>query len=303
MTRTKITAVAIFLATLTVPAYAQLDISGTWAARNYGDALSNQPGPEPMPVDYLGIPFNEYGLARALSYSYSQFSMPDRACAFYPSTYLVIGPFGLKIWNETEPRNGSTIAWVIGGWEDLARITIWMDGRPHPSKTALHEMSGFTTGSWDGDVLTTHTTHLKAGILRRNGAPHSDQVTMTTRFFRHGDIMTVTARIDDPVYLTEPYYLTRTFQLSSVAPARTVGQPCTQVNEGVPEGAVPHYLPGQNPFLQEMTKTYHIPADAALGGVETTLPEYRKKIKDRYTVPERCPRACGGPGKFPLRNN
>ena len=87
-----------------------------------------------MPVDYLGIPFNEYGLARALSYSYSQFSMPDRACAFYSPPYLAIGPFGLKIWNETEPLNGSTIAWMIGGWEDMAPMTIWMDGRPHPSK-------------------------------------------------------------------------------------------------------------------------------------------------------------------------
>ena len=46
--------------------------------------------------------------------------------------------------------------------------------------------------------LPPYTTHMKAGILRRNGAPHSDQATMTTRFFRHGDIMTVTARIDDP---------------------------------------------------------------------------------------------------------
>jgi hypothetical protein len=301
--KTKTVAIAILIAITSVPAFAQIDFSGTWASRNYGDALSNQPGPEPTPVDYLGIPFNEYGLARALSYSYSQFSMPDRACAFYPSPYLLIGPFGMKIWNETEPRNGSTIAWKIGGWEDLAPITIWMDGRPHPSKNALHSMSGFTTGTWEGDVLTTYTTHMNAGILRRNGAPHSDQATMTTRFFRHGDIMTVTARIDDPMYLTQPYYLTRTFQLSSVPSSRSVGQPCTQVNEGVPEGAVPHYFPGKNPFLDEMTKVYNIPAEAVLGGVETMYPDYRKKLKDKYVVPERCLRACGGPGLFPLRAN
>jgi hypothetical protein len=295
-------ALAIFIATGGA-AFAQIDLSGMWASRNYGDALQNQPGPEPIPVDYVGIPFNKYGLTRALSYSYSQFSMPDRTCAFYSPAYLVIGPFGMRIWGETEPLNGSTIAWHIGGWEDLAPMTIWMDGRPHPSKYALHDMSGFSTGTWDGDVLTAYTTHMKSGIVRRNGAPHSDQATMTTRFFRHGDILTVTARIDDPVYLTQPLYLTRTFELSAVAPARTVGQPCTQVNEGVPQGAVPHYLPGKNPFLEELTKTYGIPADAALGGAETMLPEYRKKIKDGYKLPERCPRACGGPGGFPLRPN
>jgi hypothetical protein len=30
-------------------------------------------------------------------------------------------------------------------------------------------------------------------------------------------------------------------------------------------------------------------------------PEYRKRIKDKYVIPEKCPRACGGPGLFPLR--
>jgi hypothetical protein len=229
--------------------------------------------------------------------------MPDRSCAFFSPIYLAIGPFGLKIWNETEPLNGSTIAWKIGGWEDTAQITIWMGGRSHPSPNALHTMSGFTTGKWEGDVLVAYTTHMKASILRRNGAPHSDLASMVTHFFRHDDILTMTVRIDDPLYLTQPYYLTRTFQLSSVNPIRTVGQPCTQANEGVPEGVVPHFLPGQNPFLEELTKTYGIPADAAMGGEETALPEYRKKIKDRYKLPARCPRACGGPGGYPLRAN
>jgi hypothetical protein len=32
-------------------------------------------------------------------------------------------------------------------------------------------------------------------------------------------------------------------------------------------------------------------------------PEYRKTMKGRYVPPDRCRRACGGPGQFPLRNN
>ncbi|MEQ1947034.1 MAG: hypothetical protein ABL995_07585 [Bryobacteraceae bacterium] len=291
----------VSLSTLAVPASAQIDISGSWAARNYSDPLSNNPGPETGPADYLGMPYNDAGRAWALSYSYSQISMPDRACAFYSPAYIGIGPFGLKIWNETEPRNGATVAWVIGGWEDTGVLRIWMDGRPHPSPNAIHPMSGFSTGKWEGDVLTIRTTHMRVGILRRNGAPHSDQATMLTRLMRHGDIMTMTIRIDDPLYLTEPYYLTRTFQLSSVNPIRTVGQPCTQANEGVPEGVVPHFLPGQNPFLRELENTYGIPSDAAMGGAETAFPDFRKKIKDRYKAPAKCPRVCGGPGAFPLR--
>jgi len=58
---------------------------------------------------------------------------------------------------------------------------------------------------------------------------------------------------------------------------------------------VPHYLPGKNPFVDELTKDYHIPAEAVMGGAETMYPEYRKKLKDKYVAPEKCVRNCGGP--------
>ena len=46
---------------------AQVDLSGSWAARNYGDALGVNPGPGPLPVEYFGLPLNEGGRARACS--------------------------------------------------------------------------------------------------------------------------------------------------------------------------------------------------------------------------------------------
>ncbi len=299
----KKTAVLVLLILLVtcIPALAQIELSGSWVARNDSDALSNNPGPRALPLDFLGIPLNHVALVRGLLYSPSKISMPERSCAGYPPIYLLMGPFGLKISNESEPRNGTTVAWKINGWEDRAPTTIWMDGRPHPSKYAPHPMGGFTTGTWENDVLTTFTTHMKAGEVRRSGAPSSDQATMTARFFRHGDILTVTARIDDPFYLAEPYYLTRTFQLDILPAVRSVGQPCIQVDEGVPEGSVPHFLPGKNPFLNEVTKAYNIPPEAVLGGPETMYPEYRKKLKDTYHIPAKCPTACGGPGQYPLR--
>jgi hypothetical protein len=204
--------------------------------------------------------------------------MPDRMCALYSPGYALIGRFGLKIWNETEPRNGTTVARKIGAWEDLASIHS-LDGWAAASveKTRLHENSGSTTGVWEDDVLTTYTTHVKAGTFRRNGVPSSNQITMTARFFRHGDLLTVTARMEDPIYLAEPLYRTRTFQISSAQPVQSVGNPCIPANEGVPEGAVQHYLPGKNPFMNEMMRMYNVPMGAAVGGPETIYPEYRKK--------------------------
>jgi hypothetical protein len=73
------------------------------------------------------------------------------------------------------------------------------------------------------------------------------------------------------------------------------GPPCIVGDEGVEVGRVPHYLPGKNPFLDEMNKLYHIPAEAALGGAETMYPAFRDKIKDKFTIPAKCARNCGAP--------
>jgi hypothetical protein len=76
--------------------------------------------------------------------------------------------------------------------------------------------------------------------------------------------------------------------------------PCIQGDEGVAEGVVPHYLPGQNPFVDEMNKRFHIPVIASLGGAETMYPEFRKKIKDGFVIVETCA-GCGrnAPGARP----
>jgi hypothetical protein len=290
MTRKKITpSLAMFLC-VGWPALAQVDLSGSWAAKNHEDAMERGAGPNPG--DFTGIPFNESGRAKALSYSQSQLSMPERICAFYTQWHMSIGPFSLKIWNETDPVTGKTVAWVVGGWETRGPMTIWMDGRPHPSKNAPHSQSGFTTGTWDGDVLTAVTTHMKTGYIRRNGAPISDQATITSHFLRHGDMITLATQLDDPIYLTEPYYLTRTFVMTN-ALQNSGGPPCIPGDEGLEAERVPHYLPGKNPLVDEMPSVYNIPREAALGGAETMYPAFRDKIKDKYVMPAKCKRNCG----------
>ena len=63
------------------------------------------------------------------------------------------------------------------------------------------------------------------------------------------------------------------------------GGPCVISNEGVPDGMVPFFLPGHNPFMTVENKTYGIPQDAVLGGAKTMYPQYRKQIKDTYARP------------------
>ena len=254
-------------------AAAQFEITGSWAARNH-EVLSG----DGLPVDFTGIPLNEEGRIRALSYSESQLSMVERQCQGWPAFYFVQGPFGLRIWAETDPLKGNVISYTIGGWEDRAPLTIWMDGRRHPSKYAEHTRAGFTTGEWEGNTLVAYTTHMKAGFLRKTGAPSSDEATMNARFYRHGDVMTVLAIIEDPIYLAEPWILSRSFQ-ASATPVSPIGPPCITANEGSTAQTVRHYLPEKNPFVDEMTVKYGVPPDAAIGKPETLYPEYRQKIQ------------------------
>jgi hypothetical protein len=65
--------------------------------------------------------------------------------------------------------------------------------------------------------LKVITTNLRAGYIRKNGAPHSDKATVTEYFdintMPNGDQwITITTRIDDPVYFTRPYITTTDFK-------------------------------------------------------------------------------------------
>jgi hypothetical protein len=275
MSPSRVTAFAAVLLGIFAPqtASAQVEITGSWAARNH-EFLTG----DGMPVDFTGIPLSDEGRIRALSYSQSQLSMIERQCQGWPAFYIAQGPFGLNIRRDTDPVKGNVISYTIGAWEDRAPLTIWMDGRPHPSQYAEHTRGGFTTGKWEGETLVTYTTHMKASFLRKTGAPSSDAATMTARFYRYGDLLTLLTIIEDPIYLAEPWILSRTFQLSATALPAT-GPPCVTAYEANIGTTAPHYLPEKNPFADEMTQKYGVPRDAAVGRPETLYPEYRKAAK------------------------
>lgn len=296
MSRTALSVVAAaVLILVSTPARAQVDLSGNWVSLEHEDWQERGPGPEV--VDYLGMPINDEARSRALTYSTTALSLPERQCLYYAQHYVVIGPFGLKIWSETDPVTGDVVSWHIGAVIDRSIITIWMDGRQPPPEGALHTFAGFTTGEWDGYTLRTRTTHFKEGYVRRNGVPTSDQSSFTMEFNRHGDLLTVTAFIEDPVYLSEPYVISRTWRLDPTANLRRVPNPCVPQAELpglVGDGDVPHYLPGMNPGVMDVTNMYNIPLEAVMGGAETMYPEYRRRLRDGYTPPVMCLRYCCG---------
>src|SRR5262245_49251429 len=158
-----------------------------------------------------------------------------------------------------------------------------MDGRAHPSDRAPHTWSGFSTGKWEANALVVTTTHIRMGWIMRNGVPTSDRATMTEHFIRHGDHLVDLIIVNDPVYLAEPFIRTQDWRLNLNGEPNAWG-PCSpaQVADEIPnqkKGYVPHHLPGSNAQMREFQVKRGVPAEAAMGGPETTYPEYMLKLR------------------------
>ena len=68
-----------------------------------------------------------------------------------------------------------------------------------------------------GGTLKVVTTHMKAGYLRKNGVPYSENATVTEYFDRHSEPngdqwFTVTTVVDDPTYLDDAFITSSSFK-------------------------------------------------------------------------------------------
>jgi hypothetical protein len=262
-------------------AFAQADLSGSWGARFSEDQPERIPGPELG--DFLGLPITDGARQWALSWDPSRLTLPEHQCQVHVSPYIYRGPLQLRIWEDRDPDTQQLIAIknYISTYEQTR--TIWMDGRPHPPEHAAHTWEGFSTGKFEGDMLTVTTTHIKQGWVRRNGLPESDKATLSEHFVRHGNILTHIAIVTDPVYLTEPLIKTQSFVMNDrlqTGPGAWLW-PCEYVDEvaGRPQGVVPNYLVGKNPHVKEFLDRYRLPLDAAMGGAKTMYPEYQMELE------------------------
>ena len=252
----RIVVCALFVIGVASPAAAQVDLSGIWAPIFHEDQVERIPGPDVG--DYAGLPITDAARMRADTWDASLLTLPEHQCKPHPSTYGFRGVGNLRITPATTTTTQSMIKLHTHiQWQEQER-EIWMDGRPHPPDYAAHTWQGFSTGTWEGNVLVVKTTHLKAGWIRRNGLALTDQATMTERFIRHGNYLTHIYMIEDPDYLTEPLIKTNGFQLTPNPDDAAVSvHPTVEVPRE--KGDVPHHLPGENPFLGEFAKKHNLP--------------------------------------------
>jgi hypothetical protein len=277
------------IALLSVPAFCQVDFTGEWVPLFHEDNPERLPGPELG--DYMGIPLNNAARLRGDAYDADRISVvSEYQCRPHGGDYSMRGLANMRITEEFGQDNHLLALHTRMNFSEQAR-TIWMDGRPHPSELAPHTFAGFSTGTWEDNMLSIYTTHQKESYLRRNGLPRSDKATFTEHWVRHGNYLTVITAIVDPVFLTEPLVRSQTWQLDNT---QRIGRDiCEYIPEVVaPVGTVPAHLPGTNPFLHEVADWYGLPYEATRGGAETLYPEYKDKAPKPENVPAKCERYC-----------
>ena len=267
----------------------QVDFTGNWASLYHEDMPERLPGPELG--DSSGIPVNAAARLRGDSYDAGRISaVTEYQCRPHGGDYSMRGLSNMRVEQVLDPFSQRLVAIKTRmNFQDMQR-TIWLDGREHPDDLAPHTWQGFSTGTWDANMLNVYTTHLKQNYLRRNGLPRSDKATFTEHWVRHGDYLTVTTVIRDPAFLTEPLVRSQSWVLD---PGQQLGRAtCEYLVEFPTEALVPHILPGENPYMNLVPDWYGLPMDGVRGGAETIYPEYIEQIVRPENIPQQCDRYC-----------
>jgi len=256
---------------------AQISLVGEWSGKYHEDQTDRVPGD--VQGDFTGVPLNDAARRYAEAYDVTRVAMLEHQCQPYNAPHIYRGPLQFRLWEEKDPANQNIVAYrqYLGTY--MQWRTIWMDGRSHPPAYAPHTFMGFSTGEWHGDILTVTTTHIKKEFYRRSGIPSSDLTTMVEHYIRHGNLLSHVMIITDPVYLTEPYVNSQEFVLMERGNQNWLYN-CEYVMEvPQPKHEVPHYLPGENPFMRDWAELFGLPFEAVWGGAETLYPDYQPKLE------------------------
>jgi hypothetical protein len=278
------------LALLAQTALAQVDLVGDWNKIVQQGGI--QSGAGPYPDDFTGIPLNDDARAASLAFNPEALEQLQRQCMPWSAHYMMYGPQGIRVTAIRDPDSGDPVALHIDPVMDRMAMTIWLDGRPDLPASAQHTSGGFTRGVWHGSTLETTTTHIKDGFLTRGGVPNSSQEVLKMFFNRHGTLLTITAVVTDPVYMTAPYPWAESYRMNNTGSQSLAiegpGMRCLpeEIVEGLSDGYhTSTYLPGKNPLTNYLWQYYGIPQQAALGGEQTMSPDYQKTLRAVYRRP------------------
>src|SRR3989304_663337 len=90
------------------PAFAQVDLTGSWAGVFHEDQPERIPGP--WLGDYLGLPINDSARAFAEAWDPPRLTVPEHQCRAHSAPYILRGPLNMRIWDERDVQTQQSVA-------------------------------------------------------------------------------------------------------------------------------------------------------------------------------------------------
>jgi len=191
---------------LSPQAAAPIELSGNWTTVITEDWRWRMV--TPPKGDYVSLPLNEEGIRVADMWDPAG---AENNCKAYGAGNIMRMPIRVNIsWEDEDTLLLET---------DHGRQTRRFHFNPEDAMTNEPGLQGDSFAEWEGASLKVVTRNLTPGYIRRNGAPYSENAVITEYFDRH-DVyddqwFTVSVIVDDPQYLTEPYYTSSSFKYLS----------------------------------------------------------------------------------------
>ncbi len=183
----------------------------------------------PPKGDYASVPLNPNGRRVADEWNLERDTAAGEQCKAFAAPAIMRVPGRMRIsWQDDMTLK---LEFDAGRQERLLRFNA-PDAAPLTA-TGERTYQGLSTASWfkqrqrrgfggfqgpnDGGSLTVDTVNLKAGYLRKNGVPYSENAALKEYFdrFQHPDgteWLVVTTVVTDPAYLRQPFIVATHFK-------------------------------------------------------------------------------------------
>lgn len=204
----------------TARASAPVDLTGYWVSFVSEDWRYRMV--TPPKGDYGGVPITREALGLLNAWNPTADEAAGEQCKSYGAAAILRVPGRLRI--EWQDDNTLRLDIDAGMQTRLFRFT------PAPAGRPARSWQGTSAARWEtpargrgnmppprGGSLTVVTTNMRAGYLRKNGVPYSENATLTeyvdiAPYPGGGQLLVVTAVIVDPQYLREPFIVSSHFK-------------------------------------------------------------------------------------------
>jgi hypothetical protein len=195
-------------ASSTAKAFAPVDLTGYWVAFVTEDWRFRMI--TPRKGDYQPVPMTPEARKVADAWDPAADEAAGNQCKAYGAAALMrlAARFHITWQDENTLRIDS----------DYGTQTRLLHFNPAQSSQGERTWQGFSSAQWDKpSSLKVMTTNLRAGYLRKNGVPYSQNAVVTEYFDiapipGGGQVLLVTTIVDDPLYLRQPFTVSSQFK-------------------------------------------------------------------------------------------